>query len=99
MRNDTLNSRASKLNDSLTNKQNKPSLREYVGTTDSYGFINTDLSLDLHIFCATVTNNDGYSVLPVRRNSRWAFLIIAINNSNTAITIPSLRFTVNYLYI
>ena len=83
----------------MTNKQNIPSQSEYVGTTDSYGFINTDLSLDLHIFCATVTNNAGYSVIPVRRNSRWAFLIIAANNSNTAITIPSTQFVVVYLYI
>ena len=95
----TLQDQITSLNDSLANKQNIPSLREYAGTTDSYGFINTNLSLDLHIFCATVTNNDGYAVLPVRRNSRWAFLIIAINNSNAAITIPSLRFTINYLYI
>ena len=95
----TLQDQITSLNDSLANKQNIPSLREYVGTTDSYGFINTDLSMDLHIFCATVTDNAGYSVLPVRRNYRWAFLIIAINNSNTAITIPSKQFTVNYLYI
>ena len=95
----TLQDQITSLDDSLANKQNIPSLREYVGTTDSYGFINTELSLNIHIFCATVTNNDGYAVLPVRRNTRWAFLIIAINNSNAAITIPSLRFTINYLYI
>lgn len=95
----TLQDQITSLNDSLANKQNKASIREYVGTTDSYGFINTNLSLSLHIFCATVTNNDGYAVLPVRRNSQWAFLIMAVNNSKSVIAVSGLNFTVDYLYI
>lgn len=87
------------LNDSLANKQNKPSQSEYIGTTDAFGLINTDLSMSLHIFCATVTNNSGYGVIPVRRNNRWAFFIIAANNSNYAITVPVTQFTIVYLYL
>ena len=86
-------------NDSLANKQNKSSQSEYTGTTDAFGLINTDLSMSLHIFCATVTNNSGYGVIPVRRNNRWAFFIIAANNSNYAITVPATQFTIVYLYL